>query len=230
METSSKSIIIRGERCSGTNYIQKLIETNLNISIQLDIENNIGWKHGFINIYNDSINCFNNIVTIIIFRNPFDWVKSFYLQPHHLENSFSGVWKPNYKPTFSEFIRSEIKYIDSNEKELMRDRHPFLLTNPKNILELRKWKNEHFLNIKNIIPNTYYIRYEDLVQNPEKIITEINNKWFNIDFKFKNWTKYKDNKQIDYTPKTYFDILHSDYTFLVENIDWELESKIGYFI
>jgi hypothetical protein len=230
MDVSSKSIIIRGERCSGTTYIQKLIETNFNIHIPLTPGNNIGWKHGFIDISDRSLKHLNSYITIIIFRNPFDWLKSFYLQPHHLEGSFSGVWKPNHKPTFSEFIRNEIKYINADGTELMCDRHPFLLTRPKNLLELRKWKTEHFLNIKNVIRNTYYIRYEDLVQNPEKIITEINDKWFNIDFKFKNWTKYKNNELIDYIPKRYFDILHNDYTFLIENIDWELESKIGYYI
>ena len=221
---------IKGERCSGTNYLQKLIETNFNI----ECAHNIDWKHGWCNLVDIDKKTLETSVTIIIFRDPFDWLRSCYLTPHHIEGTVFGIWKTSI-PTFSEFIRKEeIEFYFYEETKTMKEdvsifrtRHPFYLTRPKNIFELRKWKIEYFLNLKNIFTHTYYLKYEDLVQDPKKIITEINDKYFNIDLKFKNWTQYKETDD-KYIPKKYFDIAEDDYSFLVENIDWEFESKIGY--
>jgi hypothetical protein len=213
---------IKGERCSGTNYLQKLIEINLGVPYKDDI----GWKHGWCGYFNKNEKLLKSFLTIIIFRNPFDWLRSLYLIPHHIKGTKDSIWE-DPKPTFSEFIRSESIETIEIEHSLLLSRHPFYLTNPKNILELRKWKIEYFLNLKNVLPHTYYLKYEDLNQDPEKIITEINNKYFNIDFEFKNWTRYKTEDE-KYVPKKYFDISEDDYSYLVENIDWELESKIDY--
>lgn len=213
---------IKGERCSGTNYLQKLIETNLNIKF----EDVIGWKHGYYSLFDKDQELPKTFLTIIIFRNSFDWLRSLYLKPHHLQGTKDAIWK-DPTPTFSEFIKSESIETIEIKNSLLHTRHPFYLTCPKNIFELRKWKIEHFLSLKNILPHTYYLKYEDLVQDPKKIVTEINNKYFNIDFEFKNYNEYK-KSNIKYIPKKYFNISEDDYSYLVENIDWEFESKIGY--
>jgi len=213
---------IKGERCSGTNYLQKLIEINLNIKYA----NSIGWKHGYYSLLNQNEELLKSFLTIIIFRNPFDWLRSLYLIPHHLEGTKRSSWESPV-PSFSEFIRRDSMKTIEIKDSFLHTRHPFYFTCPKNIFELRKWKIEHFLNLKNVFPQTFYLKYEDLVQDPKKIITEINNKYFNVDFEFKNWTEYK-NYGIEYVPKKYFNISEDDYSFLIENIDWEFESKIGY--
>jgi len=220
---------IKGERCSGTNYLEKLIEINLKIQYNACI----AWKHGFYSPNRVHSIDPSDYLTIIISRNPFDWVRSVYLNPHHFKNTSEGVWKEEFKPTFSQFLKNEIDEIDKDEiknygKEGFRDRHPLFLTKAKNILQLRNWKTEHFLALKNILPNTYYVKYEELAENPEKIIRDINDKWFNVEFEFQNYNNYKHHEDILYTPKTYFDISDEDYNYIVKNIDWELESKIGY--
>lgn len=214
---------IKGERCSGTNYLQKLIETNLNIKFE-DI---IGWKHGWCSLFNKDKELLKSFLTIIIFRNPFDWLRSLYLMPHHIKGTETSMWKKP-KPTFSEFIRSESIETIEIRHSLLHSRHPFYLNSPKNILELRKWKIEHFLNLKNILPHTYYLKYEDLIQDPKKVIADINDKWFGKYYEFNNWTSYKDYENIPFVPKKYFNISADDYSYLVENIDWEFETKIGY--
>ena len=225
---------IKGERCSGTNFLRKLVETNLKIEY-LDA---VDWKHGF---YTASIHRDQDLTkyispetfaTLIIFRNPFDWLRSLYTRPHQFEGtanvpSAGGVrWLTPI--TFSEFIRKSMNNASGIANDKFHSYHPFYFTQPKNILELRKWKIEHFLGLKNVLPYTYYMKYEDLAQDPERIITEINNKFFNIDFEFKNWTNYKANTNRPFVPAKYFDISDDDYQFLLENIDWELEAKIGY--
>lgn len=224
--------LIKGERCSGTNYIEKLIESNLGITQQETLE----WKHGYISLsVTDSFGKSIDYLTIVIFRNVFDWLRSFYLTPHHLEGAKSAHWED--EPTFSEFIRREVKMIDDKKNYKNMDRHPFSLNNPKNLLELRKWKTENWLNYKKLEKPVYYLKYEDLVKNPEKIIREINDQYFNIDFVFKNWelparwagADHKKDTNLPYQTKKYFDISEDDMKYLTENIDWELEKKIGYF-
>jgi hypothetical protein len=227
-----KSFVIKGERCSGTNYLEKLLETNLRITPYATPE----WKHGYFSLsatdnFGESI----DYLTIIIFRDVFDWLRSFYLTPHHLEGANSGCWRN--KPAFSEFIRRKVKMIDGQNNYKNMDRHPFSLDNPKNLLELRKWKTENWLNYKKLQKPVCYLKYEDLAENPEKIIREINDTWFNIDFVFENWkvparwsgAGYKKDTNLPYQKnQKYFDISKNDTDYLIKNIDWDLERKIGY--
>lgn len=223
--------IIKGERCSGTNYLEKLLVTNLKVSLYETSE----WKHGYFSLsVTDNFGKSIDYLTIVIFRDVFDWIRSFYLTPHHLEGAKAASWKN--KPTFSEFIRREIKMIDDQNNYKNMDRHPLSLDFPKNILELRKWKTENWLNYKKLEKPVYYVKYEDLLNNPEHIIREINDKWFNVNFVFENWelparwagAGHKEDTNIPYRKKKYFDISDSDMNYLMQNIDWDLEKKIGY--
>jgi hypothetical protein len=215
--------VVKGERCCGTNYLEKLIETNLRITPYATPE----WKHGYFGLsITDRVDGAIDYLTVIIFRNVFDWLRSFYLTPYHLEGTKLGRWIE--QPTFSEFIRREVKMFGENNNDKNMDRHPLSLEHPKNLLELRKWKNENFLNYKKLSKPVYYLKYEDLVKNPESIIREINDQYFNVDFIFENWTFYKGDRSIKYNPKDYFDISIEDQAYLIKNIDWELEREIGY--
>lgn len=219
------SFNIKGERCSGTTYLQKLVETNLKISyIQQEY---IGWKHGYINYNVEGLRYSRDYLTIIIFRNVFDWLRSFYNTPHHMEGTTHAVWNDDQKPTFSEFISREVKQFNVLNKELLYERHPFYLTRPKNLLELRKWKIEHFLSYKNFLHNTYYVKYEDLVEMPEVILAEINSKWFNRRYKFENWGNYKLCRE-PFIPIKYPEMTPEDRDFIIKNTDWSLENQIGY--
>lgn len=222
-----ESYNIKGERCSGTNYFQKLIETNLNIPLIPKT----GWKHGY--CFGPTVKESTDFLTVVIFRNIYDWLRSFYLHPWHLPGTISGKWLKEC--TFSEFIRmQEIKAIDGRrigdpEDDILEDRHPLHLSNPKSIFELRKWKAEHFLNLPNMLSNVYCVNYEDLVKDPEKVIDEINSRWFGKDYEFQNWTKYKASNRDVYVPKTYFEISAEDRKYINKNTDWKVENKLGYF-
>lgn len=218
------SFFVKGERCSGTNYLEKLLEENLRIKLCKTPE----WKHGYfgLSVTDNFSNKYEEYLTIVIFRNVFDWVRSFYLTPHHLEGANRGAWKD--KPEFGEFIRREVKMFGADDDERMMDRHPYHLEYPKNILELRKWKTENWLCYKKLNRPVHYLRYEDLSENPEKIIRDINDRWFGVDFTFKNWDYYK-RENVKYEPKNYFAISPPDLNYLMTHTDWKLEKKIGYF-
>lgn len=217
------SFYVKGERCSGTNYLEKLIEENLSVKIY-----EAEWKHSYINLgITDKIdNPIINHLTIFIFRNVFDWLRSFYMAPHHLEGAESAHWVN--QPTFGEFIRREVKVVDNDNQIRNIDRHPYTLENPKDLLQLRKWKIENWLNYKKLGKPAHYVKYEDLAKNPEKIIREINDLWFHVNFSFKNWIYHKKDKKVKYEPKKYFKIGNNDFAYIIENVDWNLEKQIGY--
>ena len=79
-EDSLTRFTIMGERCSGTNYIEKLFLTNFNIEITWDY----GWKHwvGFNDFKNDKLE--NETLFVCIIREPIGWIDSLYRHKHHI--------------------------------------------------------------------------------------------------------------------------------------------------
>lgn len=231
-----EKIIIKGERCTGTNYMYKLIEKNFGNDYLMDL----GWKHSYLNIFDPELHNSKNYLVIFIFRNPIDWISSFYNQAWHFDTTqYSNI---------SEFIKKEPVQINEGftelsqfpkSNELFYERHPFTLDRPKNLCELRNWKNENFLNTSKILPNVMYVRYEDLYQDPKKILDDINGKYFNLTYNFENITTYKGvtnsnflpkDTELNFTPKKYEQLSNDDLNFVKNNINWTIEEKIGYTI
>lgn len=121
-----KKIVIYGERCSGTNYLEELLCLNFNINII----NDYGWKHFF--GFND-LNNSEDVLFIGIIRNLVDWVNSLYREKHHLPSDL-------IKNTDS-FLNNTFYSIDDNNNEIMNDRNMETNEMYKNIFELRHIKN-----------------------------------------------------------------------------------------
>lgn len=224
-----KRILVRGERCTGTNYLFKLIENNFKT---ITLCSDLGWKHSYINVFNKNLYIQDEFLTIFMFRNPIDWIGSMYYHLWHFD-------KTKY-PTISSFIREEPKQIVqglkelserfTNDTELYWERHPFTYDKPNNICELRNWKNENFLATEKILDNVMFVSYEELYLNPKKIIKEINDKYVNEFLgEFENVTCYKGlQKKGEYVPKKYEQISEEDFLFIKNNLNWKLENAIGY--
>lgn len=225
-----EKILVRGERCSGTNYLYRLIEKNFNINLCSEL----GWKHSYINIFNKNLHNHQKYLVIFIFRNPIDWIGSLYEKLWHFEKQIKNQKYAN----ISEFIVSEPKQLikglnelkDFNEEnELYWERHPFTLKRAKNICELRNWKNENYLSSNNIFTNVEFIQYEKLYENPNQYLDFINEKYLKQRYVFENVMSYKGlEKKGNYFPKKYEKLTKSDIIFIEQNLDWELENKIGY--
>ena len=70
-----KKYTIYGERCSGTNYLENII----NVNITWDY----GWKH-FFGFQDDKLKKSDDTLFICIVRNLPDWINSFYREKYHL--------------------------------------------------------------------------------------------------------------------------------------------------
>lgn len=217
-----KKIQIYGERCSGTNFLKRLLETNFDVEITDDF----GHKHffGFQNLRKS-----DDVLFICIVRDPLTWLNSFYRMPWHiahenrssvfnfLNNEMSSYYDNSYNPELS-------------GKEIREDRHIFTKKRYKNIFELRHTKIKWMLvKLPRKVKNYIFIRYEDLLHDFDKTMYMLKMKGLDVRDPLhfpQNYTKYKDS-QHEYVPKKYNDIKYND---ILSNKSFQpfFEKKLGY--
>ncbi|QQA41923.1 hypothetical protein [Pelagovum pacificum] len=83
---------VLGERCSGTNFLDRLIAENLPVAPAHAVR----WKHGF----PDFIAAPADVVFVVIFREALGWISSLYSKPWHADPQLR-------RHGFSEFIRAK---------------------------------------------------------------------------------------------------------------------------
>ena len=194
-----KNFTIYGERCTGTNYLELLIEKNFGLPVTWDY----GWKHyfGFSNLSSSNETLFLGIV-----RHPLDWINSFWNQPHHVvycakqdKDSFLNekIWSiydngdTENKHDFGKDIPESYHLVEKNR--------PY-----DNIFELRKVKAEFlFHSMPFMVQNYHFLRYEDLKNNLDNTLNIISNKFslkflnseiLNVDTYKKENTQFIENK------------------------------------
>jgi hypothetical protein len=183
------TIKIYGERNTGTNYLQQLINKNLNVHIlqgtapyrirklqkflpgkewlvdlyfSQTFSKNLGWKHSLVK-NTKKLNKYKitgKISFITLTKNPYSWLISLYRRPYHQYYT--------EKPDFETFLNSTWKTVQ-------RENAQKVFNNP---IELWNKKNRSYIILKQDLP-TINLRYEDILRNPEEIIEQIKNK-FNL--------------------------------------------------
>jgi len=228
-----KSMAIFSERCSGSNYLKQLLSENLGIELTHEfghkhfspwfdypISQNKGFKRAYTFIRNEETLFF------ILFRDPYDWLRSFCLQPFHVDPKVGQL-------PFEVFIHTP--WVIENElKELFG---PLVDIDPKTclpfptVMDLRTAKIRNMLQIQDRVSNVYILNYEMVRDHPKEVIEEIAaifgfipKKLFK-DIKYHSYDKYK--KQ-PYKKKKYQRINKKDLYFINEHLDAELEASIGY--
>jgi len=209
---------IFGERCSGTNFLQKSIIDNFNLCF-INCQ-----KHFFNgNIHNDT----EHIVFCIV-RNPIDYLASFFRTPHHqpIERT----------KNFIAFISSEFWSVNKKKEEMMVDRN-FEANGRRyiDIFEMRSVKCKFlFSTVPLLVSNSCFIRYEDLKLNPIKILEDIEQK-YGLQRKEKKFyiekRRIRDDQSVDD-----IDPIRENYVIEDERakeiiktrLDFDVETLIGY--
>lgn len=174
------NVTIYGERCSGTNYLENL----LNINFDIDITWNYGWKH-FFGFQDKSLKNSDDTLFICIVRNPVDWVNSLYRKPHHLcdENcrsieNFLTKRIISYKFNSKTFQKTN---NDNQGKEILEDRNIYTKNRYQNIFELRHTKLQWMIeDLPKKVKNYIFIKHEDLLYNFNETLYKIKNKGLKI--------------------------------------------------
>ena len=182
-----KKYTIYGERCSGTNYLQNIM--NINFDIKLTHE--YGKKH-FFGFQDEKLKKSDDTLFICIVRNPVDWVNSLYREKYHIAK--------HLRKNITDFLNKEFySYNDKHSglrdrTEIMEDRNIYTGKRYKNIFELRhtkiKWMMEE---LPNKVKNYIFIKHEDLLNNYKNTLLKINEKG----------VKIKDNIKFPINSKTY---------------------------
>lgn len=232
---------ICGERGSGTTWLDILLRDNLEFKNHFEFGCKYGCKHWLL-VENDNFlkEDTDHTLFVVIYKNPYSWLLSINKFPHHAPQLYN-------KP-FDEFVRSEWRcyqgkhHFKQNGKmmpnmEIVKDENEMMWERSKNVIELRYKKIEAFQSLKDLVKHVYYVRYEDLLDHPKRVIRDIANK-FNI--KRKNTTvvvskKYRDNKKLLFNKKEYY--LNKEYMKKIspellkeinEQLDERIENSIGY--
>ena len=232
-----KYIQILGERCSGTNFATSLVNKNFS---QVQITKEFGGKHWFLKDHhprtrpNEStdLQCVRTInednsdtLFLCVLRNPFDWVRSMHARPYHAYNHSDIRFSLFLRKPWLSFEKTRVNRFWPHRSDNF-----WFIEEAANILKLRSMKIEHWLNLQGRVQNIYFLNYED--------IREDNQFFANVARKFhialKHPTIEGDKRYlgrapgIDYAPRNYPEISEGDLEFIRDELDWDLEKRIGY--
>lgn len=253
VQTRPIEFAIIGERCSGTNFIQALISLNISSLPSLYDNKKIGKReeilhkhfipwlelknfgHPLLSHQEDIswLSSYQETLFIFVVRNPYDWVRSFYQNPWHVD--LERFYLENQRDFFS-FLSNEWHVL--NKKEPWDESLAYLCDhcNPytnqpfSNVLELRTYKILNALRLGQIVSNFVFVSYEKVLEDPKGFIDWLSAISFHEpSHSFVDVPTYKgvfDNQL--YAPQTYFPFQKHELDFIEKNLDWEVESWIGY--
>jgi len=222
-------------RCSGSTYLQHLLKHNFPTLL---FGQDLGWKHGpsgpAISGFKNQASSVDELLdldfqvkgerlkdpaTIMIVRNPYDWVRSLY------KNSW-WVLHHSYRDVhFNEFLRSAVRISAHQPADInFFDNKPY--SNP---IEMRSAKLKLLLSLTCRSPQHFVINYETLLENAPAVIAHIASTF--------NWRPKAVYEPIDYRIRgrgqkfempSYPDLGEEELDFIKEQIDEELEHLLSY--
>ena len=227
---------IFGERCSGTNWLGYTLVSNF----ELELVWSAGFKHWFgYNGHEKIIFDNRDLIYFGIVRNPLDYLMSFYKKKHN---------QPKERTCDIEtFLLSEFYSVNLNKNSidyneeiseggvLVDRKHDG--SRYKNIFEMRSEKCRFLLEkMPDLVSKYILIRYEDLKQEPERILNIILDS-FKLSRKSKSF--YVEKKYVFYKEKGVVNLSDNpcmeNYKvdnrikeIIIENLDKEVEQKMGY--
>jgi hypothetical protein len=231
-----KYVQLFGERCSGTNFLESLIRKNFR---GLALTKEFGGKHWFIKDHHPrcrpnhstDYQCIRRLTDsadtlfLCLFRNPYDWLRSLNARPYHAGRHW-GL-------PFSDFIRDPWHSWETTRVHPAwpdRADNYWFIEDAENILRLRTRKILHLLGLEQIVDHVYMLRYEDLRDDPQ-ILIEIA-KRYGIAMQGPNVVgerrHFGQGGSAPFAPRQYPKIRDSDLSFIADELDWSVESRIGY--
>jgi hypothetical protein len=246
---------VLGERCSGTNYVKGLISENFDKLQDCVKKQRFIHKH-FIPWYlNEDLVDSNeyykfpkkNILYVVVIRNAIDWIRSFYLQPHHVSHRAKkgfdffifSKWEP-FKPSDllseKELYNSQCNWYSKECEEsklnhlvyYLDKKNPMTNANFQNIFELRTVKYLNYLKLREYVQNIIYVTYEDVKDNPEGFLDYISSLVNISRIEYKKIDTYKNRNEKVYKEKKYFDLSTKQKEQILNLLDMDLESSFGY--
>lgn len=248
-----KEFAVIGERCSGTNFIEALVLQNVPSLSSLYKNQKIGkrkavlHKHFFpwldltcfgspLISYTEKlfwIPSYRDTLFIFVVRNPYDWIRSFYQNPWHVDLQRMGL---DERKTLFSFLSNEwhvlekFSPIDEYLAHLSDNWNPYRERYFRNVLELRTYKILNALRLGQIVPNFIFVPYEKVLQDPKGFINWLS--WISHHEAVEPFASIDTYKGVQsnasFSPQNYSPFRAHELDFIEKNLDWEVESWIGY--
>lgn len=212
-----KKIQIYGERCSGTNYLEDLINQNCDAIVTSEY----GHKHMF-NMMAKRKSPDDKAVYVFMYRNPYDWLRSLHMNPHHTSPEYWNL-------SFADFIRKKPWICDVYEGPgFVKEYDGVIERYDGNVIDLRNNKNSILADMWMTGYSTN-IKYEDVRSNPEGTLAALCTT-LEIPMKGLFQSVYTTRKEEDgtYKRKVYMKISKNDLDYINTHLDWMHETRIGY--
>ncbi|HCQ28776.1 MAG TPA: hypothetical protein DIU39_00720 [Flavobacteriales bacterium] len=148
--TNNKKVKVFGERNSGTIYLEKLLVKNFKVDIADYFT--LGWKHRLAPHKEELDKIEDDIIYLILVKNPYAWLRSMHRKPYHQEQL--------KQLSFNQFI--EFPYGDY-----------------ENPVKMWNAKYRAYLHMNEYAKNFALIKYEELLETPEEILSGLKEK-FNL--------------------------------------------------
>lgn len=197
---------IYGERHSGTNWLEKLINRSFHIPIT--------WKYGHKHFFGccdwTQLNSAKNTLFIGIVRNVYNWIGAMRKIPYHLSSKNVidiSPWESN------KGIDSRLSFCDSDwyTKKKYID-----------IFDMRSDKIEFmYLYMPYLVDNYIFIRYEDLIDNTKDILQLIS-----ILYKLNIHQNQYQNS--DVSKISLYKLSEHYFKSINDRTKWQTENMIGY--
>ncbi len=235
--SSIDTVWLVGERCSGTTYLLGLMKKNFpSYHVKAPRKHFLPWfdlpafniskKLGELKDPGILGDLGESTLFVLVVRDPYDWIRSFYSQPHHaskdkmlgkgLVHFMQHEWIPMEK-------EKEFEYTAPDHW------NPYDQRRFSNVFELRKYKTLNYLQIGMLAGNFLVVKYEDVSKSPERFI-DFMSKNFNIQKSdsFQNVTTYKNENKESFHKSDYKPFKAKELGFINRTVDWDVESLIGY--
>lgn len=214
-----------GERCSGTNYLDKLFKDNTNLE-WIDI----GWKHDFFDRFNPD----DTTLVVIVVRNIYNYLRSFMQTPWNLPQLYNMEFSDVIREPFISYDRIETTYLEEwlfrpeEEKEEIMNTSTILEDQP-NIIANRNEKFKQYIEHFNKRNNVIIINYDKLMVYQGELEELLSKLSVLKEQTIQQNIYYKDTSQL-FKQKVYPDISSEDLDYINSNTNWIQENSLGFTI
>jgi Sulfotransferase domain len=206
-----KRVKVFGERNSGSIYLEWLLTHNL--KVKLVDHWVLGWKHRLAPDPTELTSEVADLSFVVIAKNPYAWTLSQHRRPHHYEEL--------RKLPFADFLRFPFGDYP----------HP---------VEMWNRKYQSYLALPTYVPQTAFVRYEDLIRSPEAELGKIAGQlglakglqWFTDESRTISHTEGVKEKSFHseyYLSEKWKKELNAlDLAYINQKIDQQVMAKLGY--
>jgi len=227
-DTPLEFVQVFGERNSGTSYLSKLLQDNLANPLNLlgtakseatpHGSKYFGYKHWFPDWEKLADTRQNRTLFVVIYRNPYTWVRAMMARPYALANSIGGR-------TVAELPKTKlVGHI--NGRDTTNEFHP---TTGKHLtlFQLRTLKLEQLEALQSKVSNVAYVNLEQLLRSPAEAVQTLTAKFGSV-FSQEPVACRTPPKQLVRETVSPLPFSRSEATVINNCLNWDAEFSIGY--